>query len=265
MSNIKLLNLSLSFLSLLGLIDLVLARPSYAENTQQGCDAQIFPYGDVLFYNNNNNLILSTNNLNNNDSALGNQIGNSYNFSGNPAIPAEEVEQNLGLPLGQLSPDLNFVQATKASAVTLKINPLKNSGCKLLITFLTNDATIIQQGDDQDFIFDDYAFVVENNQFKRIASTNILETSLSPSETILPTTDKKFLREARKIYELVLSPEFPEVSLGVTNVGDEDRTSGVQAELILIPPPPPPIPEPSSLPEIFLALGFSLLLKQQKF
>ena len=150
MSNIKLLNLSLSFLSLLGLIDLVLARPSYAENTQQGCDAQIFPYGDVLFYNNNNNLILSTNNLNNNDSALGNQIGNSYNFSGNPAIPAEEVEQNLGLPLGQLSPDLNFVQATKASAVTLKINPLKNSGCKLLITFLTNDATIIQQGDDQE-------------------------------------------------------------------------------------------------------------------
>jgi hypothetical protein len=258
MFNVRLLNLSFSFLSLLGLIDVVLARPSYADDIEAGCDVQKFPYGDVLFYNNNNNLILSTNDLNNNDSALGNEIGNSYNFSSNPAIAAEEVEQYLGLPLGQLSPDLNFVQATKASAITLKINPLTNSGCRLIITFLSNE---IISDDEQNFVFDDYAFVIENKQFKRIAS--ISETLLSPSETILPTTEEKFLREARDIYEvvLVLSSEFPEVSIGVTNVGDEDRTSGVGVRLILLPPP---IPEPSSLPGIFVGLGFSLLLKWQK-
>lgn len=253
MSNIKLFNLSLSFLSLLSLTDLVLARPSYADKIEQPCDVQYFSYGDVLFYNNNNNLILSTNNINNNDSALGNEIGNSYNFSSNPALPAEEVERNLGLPLGQLSPDLNFVQATNASAITLKINPLTGSGCRLRITFLTNDATFKI---DEDFVFDDYAFVVENQQFKRIASTSTSETSLFPSETILPTTDKKFLRDANKIYELILNEEFPEVSLGVTNVGDEDGTSGVLAELEFVPPP---IPEPSNLFGIFLILGYILL------
>lgn len=202
--------------SLLGLGSLAITYPSHALTVIGDATTT---QGGAIFLSNNANQ--------NEDSSLGNTIGNAYNLSGDPAIPAFDLEMSLGLPDGTLSPDIpNFVEAIEGSAA-LKTRITIPENYKFGWTFLTNDETFTEDGVD----FDDYAFLMlrdsntQEIEIVRLASTNSNETLLVPSSTEGSVIDLPFLREATGTN--IIEAGTYDIAFGVVDVQDGDKTSAL--------------------------------------
>jgi hypothetical protein len=216
--------------------------------------------GDSILTPEGNSIFLSTNALFEEDSNLGNEIGNAYNLSGNPAISAFELETALNLPDGFLSPDIdNFIEAFEGSGIQKRFEFRRNFIYNFGWTFYSNDERREFEDVITSEIIDasDYGFMLvkkieidEQTQeetetlidFVKLASVNSSEDSgfFRLSNTaggvrervggdFIPVIERPFVREISGIYDLQI-PEagIYDISFGIVDVDDfGDSTSAI--------------------------------------
>lgn len=221
MSTLKQFSFTLGITSLFGLGNLVITNPSQAF-TLTAAFGDVVQTGDTIY--------LSTNIRDTNpDSALDNLVGNAYNLSGSSAIdisnrdePTLEtiaLEAALGINIGQLDPDPNFVQATEISAAILNLSVPENTTVTLKATFLTNEFFTLNNASD------DYAFIVNDGVVRRITSVKNLRNPLIPSIFTDSVIQRPFIAQSREfIFGKYRTGLFP-ISLGIVGVDDLTETS----------------------------------------
>lgn len=209
-------------------------------------------FGDSILTPEGNSIFLSTNALREEDSDLGNEIGNAYNLSGNPAIPAFDLESELNLPDGFLSPDVNnFVEAFEGGAIQKRFNFPRNFVYNFGWTFYSNDERreILDPITSEIIDASDYAFLllkqIEINEvtqeetetiidFVRLISVNSAEDTgfFNSSNTaggvrerldfdFVPVIERPFVREISGVYDLQIPKKgIYDLSFGVLDVDD---------------------------------------------
>lgn len=214
-------------------------------------------FGDSLFTLEGNNLFLSTNAQREEDSDLGNEIGNIYNLSGQPAIEAFDLETSLKIPDGFLSPDIkNFVEAYEGSALRKRLFFPKDFTYNFGWTFYSNDERREIEDPDTLELIDasDYAFLLikkiidpereieEIYDFIRLTSVNqsedlniFIDSNTAggvrerTSNGFVPIIGRPFVRESSGIYNIQFTETgLYDLSFGIVDVDDfGDGTSGL--------------------------------------
>jgi hypothetical protein len=192
---------------------------------------------------------LSTNALQNDDLP---DPDSKFNFSNKPAVDAQTLESNLGLPSQSLDPEaINFVTAFEGSGLQQKYTFTEDKILSFNWIFLTNDQTRNISG----FNFDDYAFIALDNQVQTLASTNISVSNLIPSST-------NFSREVSGTYTRTFSPGIYNIALGVVDVGSFDSTSALKISNAQLSSQA--VPEPSTVLGTVVAMGLSIAARFRK-
>jgi hypothetical protein len=185
---------------------------------------------------------LSTNALQNDDFPA---PDSNFNFSNNPAVDAQTLESNLGLPPQSLNPDTNnFIDAFEGSGIQQQYTFLEDTTLSLNWTFLTNEQPT--------FDFNDYALIALDGQIQTLANTN------SP----LITSSTNFSREISGTYTRTFSPGIYSIALGVVDVGSFDSTSALKISNAQLSSQA--VPEPSTVLGTVVAMGLSIAARFRK-
>lgn len=167
-------------------------------------------FGDVTTTTNTTSL--SSNALANDDSP---NPDTNYNFSGSGAIPASDLETDLGLTPQSLDPDPNnLIQATEGSGLSSQLTVTEPTTLNYSWRFLTNDSTDV---DNNGFSYADYAFVSIDGNLQTLAST---DSTLNSSAT-------NYVNEATGTYTRVFSPGTYDIAFGVVDVQDTNLSSAL--------------------------------------
>ena len=192
-------------------------------------------YGDVL--TSGNTASLSTNALQNDD--LHND--SNFNFSGNAAVDffAFDLESNLGLATGSLSPDFdNFIEAIEGSGFNQELTFETRTKLEFDFSFLTNDETFV---DVEGFRFADNGLFFFDDTVISLAST----------DSALVTSNTNYAQEVTGTYSRTFAAGTYNVGFAVVDVGDAVDSSaliisGLQTESV---------PEASSMIALFTLAG----------
>lgn len=187
-------------------------------------------------YRDGGGLFLSNNAQQNEDSAIGNQVGNIYNLSGNfigsnfgnSSIPAFNLESALGLSDGFLSPDIdNFIEAIEGSIITQRLVFPDKIKYTFGWTFFTNEGVIPAN------LKPDYAFALIRNTNDPLNPEFIVLSSSTDAELVNSTTTfndaiiAPFLKENSGRIIRDFAPGTYDISFGVVDVIDGDDTSAL--------------------------------------
>lgn len=162
-------------------------------------------------------------------------IAGALNRSGNAAAAVgtlDGVEAFVGLPIGALDPDApNGLAAYEGSAARQTFSAAAGDTLSFRWNFGTSDS------------FEDYAFVVVDGQFSRLAG---------PVDAILPGTFGNGLQTGEQTFSLNLVGNGTHtLAFGVVDVGDYNLTSTLAVGQVLVTA----VPEPAGLALLVAGLG----------
>ena len=192
-----------------------------------------------------------------------------FNLSGNPALDASELEAELGLMPGALSPSL-FVQAQHGSAVKFRINNISDKPLAVTINWILESTepniappnSIPGLPDDFDSFFNYYDALLtidENGEITELARTNPSQSQLTPPE-IQPSSSFILVDQGRVTINSRLAPmEFLETPAFVlAEYNGDSIPSKSPLEVVATP-----VPEPSVFLGIVTTLGLILGFKRK--
>ena len=196
-------------------------------------------YGDVL--TSGNTASLSTNALQNDDL----HDDSNLNFSGNGAVDffTFDLESNLGLATGSLSPDFdNFIEAIEGSGFNQELTFETRTKLEFDFSFLTNDETFV---DFEGFRFADNGLFFFDDTVISLASTDSALTA---------STTTNYAQEITGTYSRTFAAGTYSVGFAVVDVGDAVDSSG----LIISGLQTESVPEATSTIALFALAGLGL-------